>query len=155
MADERFEALFQDNADLVRRYIARRHVGNDVDDLTADVFTLAWEKLDSLPPGFELAWLYRTAWNILSNEHRKVRPIATETVPDTPEPDFADDVIDDVRLKQCWQQLSGKDREVLRLSAWEGLTGRELAHALGLSEGGASAALFRARGRLTELWQTS
>lgn len=152
MTDARFERLFDAHADQVRRYIARRHVGNDVDDLTADVFTLAWEKLATIPEEFELPWLYKTAWYVLTNEHRKVHAIVTDDVPDSPEPDIADSVIEDARLKDCWLQLPGKDREVLRLAAWEGLSGRALAEVLGLSEGGASAALSRARGRLTALW---
>lgn len=152
MSDERFERLFAAHADSVRRYIARRHVGDDVDDLTADVFTIAWEKLATIPSDYELPWLYRTAWNVVANEHRRVRPIAMDVPPDDVEPDLADDVIDDMQLKACWTALSGRDREVLRLAAWEGLNGRELASVLGMSEGGASAALSRARARLHDLW---
>ncbi len=39
----------------------------------------------------------------------------------------------------------------LRL-AWEGLTGEALAEVLGVSRGGADAALSRARARLREIW---
>ncbi|MEI6882422.1 MAG: sigma factor-like helix-turn-helix DNA-binding protein, partial [Bacteroidota bacterium] len=45
------------------------------------------------------------------------------------------------------------DREVLRLVAWEGLSGKELATTLGISEGGAGAALSRARANLRKAWE--
>jgi RNA polymerase sigma-70 factor (ECF subfamily) len=38
------------------------------------------------------------------------------------------------------------------LAAWEGLNGKELAQALGISEGGAGAALSRARANLRKAW---
>ena len=155
MSHEKFEALFLENADLVRRYIARRHIGDDVDDLAAEVFTIAWQRYSTIPDGSELPWLYRTAWNVLANAHRKVVPFATENLPDSGEYDTADIVVADARLQWCWQQLEPRDREVLRLAAWEGLNGRELALALDISEGGASAALSRARTRLRELWDAA
>ena len=155
MSHDKFEAMFTENADLVRRYIARRHIGDDVDDLAAEVFTIAWQRYATIPQGSELPWLYRTAWNVLSNAHRKVVPIVTDTVPDSAETDTADIVVADVRLRWCWERLEPRDREVLRLVAWEGLSGRELAEVLDISEGGASAALSRARARLRELWDES
>jgi DNA-directed RNA polymerase specialized sigma24 family protein len=41
----------------------------------------------------------------------------------------------------------------LRLVAWEGLSGKELASVLGISEGGAGAALSRARANLRKAWE--
>ena len=153
MSHEKFEALFMQNADLVRRYIARRHVGDDVEDLAAEVFTIAWQRFTSIPAGHELPWLYRTAWNVLANAHRKVVPLLVQDGVDTPESDVADTVIASDRLLWCWQQLTPREREVLRLSAWEGMGGSELAATLGISEGGASAALSRARAALRAAWE--
>lgn len=153
MSHEKFEALFTQNADLVRRYIARRHVGDDVDDLAAEVFTIAWQRFSTIPAGHELPWLYRTAWNVLANAHRKVLPLLSADGVDAPEADIADTVIATDRLLACWATLAPREREILRLAAWEGLTGRELAATLGLSEGGASAALSRARMTLRTAWE--
>ncbi len=149
---EKFETLFADNADLVYRYISRRHRGNNVEDMTSDVFTLAWTKLDEIPQGFELAWLYRTAWNVLANAHRKHIDIPTDLDISGVEPDVADDVLTNDKLLHAWNAVGQRDREVLRLAAWEGLNGRELATVLGTSEGGASAALSRARTHLRQAW---
>ena len=56
------------------------------------------------------------------------------------------------QLSKAWKLVPDKDREVLRLAAWEGLNGKELAQALGISEGGAGAALSRARANLRKAW---
>jgi len=149
---EKFENLFSTNADLVHRYISRRHRGSDVEDLTAEVFSLAWVKLDDIPAGFELPWLYRCAWNIVANAHRKHDDIPTDLDISGFEPDIADEVLTNDKLVHAWSAVAQRDREVLRLAAWEGLNGRELAAALGTSEGGASAALSRARSHLRDAW---
>ena len=49
--------------------------------------------------------------------------------------------------------LDARDRQVLVLNAWEGLSGDDLAAVLGISRGGADAALSRARARLREQWE--
>jgi len=48
------------------------------------------------------------------------------------------------------KQLRRDDQEILRLAAWEGLSGAELAVALGCTENAATIRLHRARKRLAE-----
>jgi len=153
VTDLDFDQLYDRHALEVYRYIARRHVGNDAQDLTGDVFLIAFQKLNSIPAGSELPWLYRTAWNVLANAHRKNDPIPTNFDLSEIEPDCADEVITNDQLSRSWKKLPQKDREVLRLAAWEGLSGKELAATLGISEGGAGAALSRARANLRKAWE--
>jgi len=148
-----FEELYERHALEVYRYISRRHIGNDSQDLTSDVFVIAIQKMDSIPTGSELPWLYRTAWNVLANAHRKNEPIPANFDLTEIEPDCADEVIVNDHLSRAWKLVPDKDREVLRLAAWEGLNGKELAQALGISEGGAGAALSRARASLRKAWE--
>ena len=147
-----FDQLYEDHVQLVYRYIVRRHLGNDSQDLTSEVFLIALQKLDVIPQDSELPWLYRTSWNVLANAHRKNEPIPTDFILSEIEPDCADLVIINDQLSQAWKKIPDKDREVLRLTAWEGLTGKELAATLGISEGGAGAALSRARASLRKAW---
>ena len=147
-----FDELYERHALEVYRYIARRHIGNDSQDLTSDVFLIALQKIESIPTGSELPWLYRTAWNVLANAHRKNDQIPTDFVLSEIEPDCADEVITNDQLSRAWEQIPHRDREVLRLGAWEGLSGKQLAEALGISEGGAGAALSRARTSLRKAW---
>lgn len=153
MTDLDFDQLYDRHVHEVYRYIARRHIGNDAQDLTGDVFLIAFQKLNSIPAGSELPWLYRTAWNVLANAHRKNDPIPANFDLTEIEPDCADIVITNDQLNRSWQKLPQKDREVLRLVAWEGLSGKELASVLGISEGGAGAALSRARANLRKAWE--
>jgi RNA polymerase sigma-70 factor (ECF subfamily) len=143
-----FENLFSTHARAVHRYAQRRIASSDVEDVVADVFVIAWRKFDQIPDGFEQAWLFRTAWNVLANRHRKFVEVPFEELPDGPDAgDVAETVIADVTLQRAWQTLSARDREVLRLVAWEGLDGTELSEALGISVSGAGVALSRARER--------
>ena len=147
----RVEAMAREHSVAVHRYLARRHAGSDTDDLVAEVFLVAWRRRDEVPEGAELPWLYRTAWNVLANHRRKGVALPVAEVPEVAsDDDVADRVIDDLALARAWSTLSGRDREVLRLAAWEGLDGRALADALGMTVGGAGAALWRARRRLAE-----
>lgn len=150
---EWFEEVFRAHAPAVHRYFVRRtHVG-EVDDLTAEVFAVAWRRRESVPDGGELPWLYRTAGYLLANHHRKGRPIPVERIPD--EIDHADPghlVVIDESVRLLLESMSTRDRQVLVLNAWEGLDGDGIAAVLGISRGGADAALSRARARLREQW---
>ena len=158
MAGMTLEGLFDAHAVAVRRYLYRRLTGtadpaSTADDLTADVFLIAWQRHDALPEGAELPWLYAVARRVLANNRRRRTEIPVADLGDLDaidESDPAELVTRDAALAAAWQRLSSKDREVLRLSAWEGLNGRDLATALCVSEGGAAAALSRARARLAE-----
>lgn len=143
-----FEALFEAHAVAVHRYVQRRAHPSDVEDIVADVFVIAWRKLEQVPDGYEQPWLFRTAWNVLANRRHKFVELPFDALPDGPEDgDIADTVLEDMTLQQAWLALSARDREVLRLVAWEGLDGRGLADALGISVSGAGVALSRARER--------
>lgn len=151
--DAWFDDLFRLHTTAVFRYFARRAPLDDADDLTADVFATAWRRREVIPSGAELPWLYQTAGYILANHRRKGRPEPVAAVPDEIDSDDpADLAVNDDELKLVLAQLSARDRRILLLHAWEGLDGDELAVALGISRGGADAALSRARARLRLAW---
>ena len=90
---------------------------------------------------------------MLANHRRKGRPVPVGDIPD--EVDDADPAtlaVDDVELRAVLAALSVRDRRILLLHGWEGLGADELAAVLGISRGGADAALSRARSRLREEW---
>ncbi len=151
--DAWFEDLFREHATAVHRYLLRRGAADDAEDLAADVLTVAWRRRAEVPDGHELPWLYRTAGFVLANHRRKARPVPVETLPDEPDPDDpAVLAVRDERVREALARLSARDRQVLLLTAWEGLSGADLALVLGVSRGGADAALSRARSRLREVW---
>jgi RNA polymerase sigma-70 factor (ECF subfamily) len=156
-ADEAwFDRLFRAHAAQLYRYFVRRAARDEADDLTADVFTTAWRRRADVPEGAELAWLYRTAGFVLANHQRKGRPTPvarlTEELDDCDPATLA--LVDD-GVREVLGSLTARDRRILLLHAWEGLDGQQLADVLGITRGGADAALSRARGRLREAWAMS
>lgn len=152
--DAWFEGLYRDHATAVYRYLLRRAPAADAEDLTADVLVTAWRRRDDVPADAVLPWLYRTAGYVLANHRRKIVPLPVEELPeerdDDGDPALAAVADDDVRVALA--ALSERDRQILVLHAWEGLGGAELAQVLGISRGGADAALSRARARLAAAW---
>ena len=148
-----FEDLVRTHTRALHRYLVRRVGIGDADDLAADVLVVAWRRRDDVPDEVPLAWLYRTAGFVVANFRRKGRPIPVGDVPD----DVADDdpavlAVRDDQVREVLQRLSPRDRQIVLLNAWEGLTGDDLAAVLGIGRGGADAALSRARARLAAAW---
>ncbi len=149
--DAWFDALFRAHATAVLRYFLRRGAGDDAQDLTADVLATAWRRRDDVPEGAELPWLYRTAGFVLANHRRKGRPVPVAEIADEAlDDDPSDLALADDEVRTVLAALSPRDRRILVLHAWEGLDGTGLAEVLGISRGGADAALSRARARLRE-----
>lgn len=153
MDDAWFSELFRLHSRAVYRYFVRRAARDDAEDLAADVLAVAWRRRADVPAGAELPWLYRTAGYVLANHRRKGRPIPVGDLPDAMDDDDpATYAVTDERVREALAALSPRDRRILLLNAWEGLSGDALAGALGISRGGADAALSRARSRLREVW---
>lgn len=155
-AEPRFRALFQDAYPALRRYARHRGLsGPDADDLVAEVLAIAWRRLDDVPIDDPLPWLFATARNVWRNGLRRGRRqeelavrLRRSEAPAAPDP--AEHSHDDIR--RALDRLSANDQEVLRLVAWDGLTTRQLASALGCKEAAARVRLHRARQRFaTEL----
>jgi len=151
--EARFRALFEAHYARVRRYAHHRGIaGADADDLVADVFTVAWRRIDDVPGGDALPWLLAVAGNVRRNRARSARRFravlrrlpAPEPAPPPPDPA-------DPALADALAALDPDDRELLRLVAWDGLTSRQLAAVLGCPDGTARSRLHRARRRLAVL----
>jgi RNA polymerase sigma factor (sigma-70 family) len=143
-----FEAAYRRWYPEVYRYV-RRRIGDDVAaDVTAEVFSVAWRRNDVFSRAdFPLAWLYGVARHSVANARRAHRrrlalleKAGLDAAPSHHQPDT--EVLD------ALAGLRQGDREVLMLVAWEGLTGPDLAAALGCSEAAARQRLSRARSRL-------
>lgn len=153
-----FDGFFAQHATSIHRYFVRRAAHTDVEDLAAEVFATAWRRREKIPDGFELPWLYKTASYVLANHRRKptltlISDYSGSEGQTSRSVDPADLVMEDSEMRRVLSRLSARDRTVLMLHAWEGLDGEGMAHALGLTRGGAAAALSRARARLREAWE--
>jgi RNA polymerase sigma-70 factor (ECF subfamily) len=148
-----FETLVRAHTAALHRYLVRRVGPGDADDLAADVLVVAWRRRDDVPDEAPLAWLYRTAGFVVANHRRKGRPVPVGDLPDeVADDDPAVSAVRDEQVRDVLRRLSPRDRQIVLLNAWEGITGDDLAAVLGIGRGGADAALSRARARLAAAW---
>jgi len=155
--DEIFAAAYREHYWAVSRYVARRLRGraDEVEEVVAEVFTVAWRRRADLP-ATPLPWLYGVARNCLANAVRgrgRRRRLVDRLGND--EAAHARHVAagPDAEAPGAWvhealDRLSPADREVLRLAAWEELGADEIAVALGCGSRAAAMRLHRARNRL-------
>jgi RNA polymerase sigma factor (sigma-70 family) len=147
-AEQRFEELYRQYAARVYAYALRRTSTAGADDAVADVFLVAWRRLDDLPPE-PLPWLLGTAHKVLANRRRGERRALAlrDRLASQPRPPAAAPGAFDHRVAAALASLDERDRELLMLVAWEGLSVTEAAEALGVRAGTMAVRLHRARQR--------
>lgn len=70
-SDERFHVLFAEHHRQIHAFCLRRLAIDDANDAAADVFTVAWRRIDDVPDSDEaLHWLYGVARNVVRNHQR-------------------------------------------------------------------------------------
>ncbi|WP_262849232.1 RNA polymerase sigma factor [Mumia quercus] len=156
--EERFRALYSAHFDALLAYAVRRtRHPDDAADLVAETFLVAWRRLDELPTGDESRlWLYVVARHVRSNAERSGRrrerlgERLRQQLTDAFVPDPAVRVTEHAAVRAALQRLGPDDRELLMLSAWEGLEPREIAHVLEISPTAVRTRLSRARRRLRD-----
>jgi len=138
--DERFDQLWQDCSPAVLRYARRRVAPGDVDDVVAETFVVAWRRLDEAPE-FPLPWLLGVARHVCANVRRGGARrealhtrLAQQPVDDgRPGPDAVEDPAASA-AGRALARLGERDRELLTLLAWDGLSTAEAAHALSCTQ---------------------
>ena len=152
---DRFEALFLAHYPAVVRYALRRVGEHAAPEVVSETFLVAWRRLPDVPDN-ALPWLYATARRIAANELRRQRRsrafterLAADRISESGDP--ADAVDTRLRVTAALAGMSERDREVLRLHAWEQLAPADAAHVLGCSTAAYKVRLHRARRRLAAL----
>lgn len=154
--EEEFQRLYRDHVRPVYQYFLRRTDPDVAQDLTAETFMVAWRRLDQVPTGRPLPWLYGVGRNVLRNHQRSQRRAANLLVKlrwsreDRPtEPDRIVVRRDqDQEMIDALVRLRPDDRELLRLAIWEELAYDDIGHILGCS---ANAVAQRRRRALQQL----
>lgn len=126
-----FDALFREHVAGIGSYCRWRSLSiADAEDAVAEVFLVAWRRLDDVPTGYDARlWLYGTARRVLANQARANfrRGKLTAKLSAQPEPvETADDPLA-ARVLEALSALAVADREILLLAEWEGLTPAEIA----------------------------
>ena len=155
--EEDLRNIFSAHYNEVFGFVFRRvSDGVDAEDVVAEVFRIAWQKLDRELPSSEMRdWLLRVAALTLRNQERSARRrqrllerlfrLAQHEVSSQSDPGG------NAVLLHAFGHLRPKDREVLTLIAWDGLTHAEAADLLGLKRNTFEARLSRAKASLRRL----
>lgn len=144
-----FAALFESHFAALLAYARRRTPQlSDAEDVVAETFTVAWRRLDRLPakPDEHLPWLYAVARRVLANQRRGTdrRLRLFERLRWAPAPGS----FPGLDVGSVLDTLHERDREILRLVAWESLTYAEAGVVLGISANAVAIRVHRARERL-------
>ena len=156
---ELFTAIFDRHSGEILRYVHARLGPDLAEDVTAETFLAAFRARQRFDPAVASArpWLYGIAVRQIGKhrraEARRVRLLRSAPL-DRPAEDFGDRSAERVtagqlgpRLAAVLARLPGKDRELLLLIAWAGLSYDETAAALGSTVSAVKSRLHRVRVR--------
>ena len=155
MADdrERFEQLYRENFRAVLRFAAMRIDRERAKDVAAETFLVAWRRLDDVPAE-PRAWLLGVARKVIAGQFRSqtrrdalTRRLEGESTPQT-DRDLGGALADRDEVMAAFMALGERDRETLRLVAWDGLDAADAARVLGVTRLAFAVRLHRARRRL-------
>jgi RNA polymerase sigma-70 factor (ECF subfamily) len=151
-----FEQLFRDTRTDLLAYILRRsRNAEDAADVLAETYLIAWQKLDRVPKDERARlWLFGVARNLLmkgASRHRSGNALVERLAAELRSADPAHFPVEDERrdaLRTVLAALPVRDREILTMTAWEGLTPKQIAVVMGTSANIIRVRLHRARTRL-------
>lgn len=157
---ERFTPVFDRHFDAVHAYLARRAGTEAADELSAEVFCIAFERRHTFDTHHDDArpWLFGIAGRLLQRRwrtgERRIRAIdrlsGTTSIAsngsEVSERVEGEEVAAAIAL--ALDELPDDDRETLLLFAWERLTYDRIAEALNIPVGTVRSRISRARGRL-------
>jgi RNA polymerase sigma-70 factor (ECF subfamily) len=151
---QRFDALFEAHKIDIASYCSwRTGSRGDAEDALAEVFLVAWRKIDLVPEGDGArAWLYATARKVTANSRRsgRRRDALVERV--SRQRPFENALsAEAAAVHDALAMLSEQDL----LVEWEGLRPAELGEVLGCQEVTARGRLHRARSRFREAFEST
>ncbi|GAA3762829.1 RNA polymerase sigma factor [Salinactinospora qingdaonensis] len=158
--EQEFTAVYASHYEDVLRYAVRRVGPDQVADIAAETFAVAWRRLEKVPLQQPLPWLYAVARNMVSNVARRdqrrgevLTPMDGPAAPRSSHPDHAESVIRRQATLHAFQGLREDEKELVMLIAWEGLDMPSVAKVLDCSAAAAYIRLHRARKRLERLME--
>ncbi len=155
--DKRLTRLYEKHGRAVRAYCLRRVGDDEASDAVAEVFAVAWRRIDDVPGDeMDLPWLYGVARRVVSSHHRSrerrlrlAHKLSGVRALTPIQPDWqVVQRFDYHQVHRALEQMRERDREVLLLAAWEELSHGQIAVVLGCSSQAASQRIHRAKQRL-------
>jgi RNA polymerase sigma factor (sigma-70 family) len=146
---QRLERLYKSSRDDVYAYVASV-LGDQsaAEDVTALAFERAFRRRGLFDPrrGSERAWLFGIARNAALDELRRRKRNAAQVesrAPEEAEPARVEAVLHRTTLQDALAGLTPRERELIALKFHAGLSNREIARVLGVSESNAGTLLHR------------
>jgi RNA polymerase sigma factor (sigma-70 family) len=158
-----FSAFFEAHERRLRAFALRR-MRDPVaaDDLVASVMEIAWTKFEEVEEASAFGWLCGVAIRVQANDARvrRRRQVNLERlVAEAETRSLAANLDAESLLPEQREAIEGalgrigpEDREILRLTVWDGLNDEELAAALGINAAAARKRLSRARRRFRDAY---
>lgn len=149
-----FSLAFTGNFADICKFVANRSNALDVEAIVGEAFLVAWKRWPNRPQRDDeiRPWLFGIARNVMRSSGRHERVRVRLEGPAIAHQDWLNDGLDrlesDMVLSTALAAMSGDDREIILLVAWEDLDSSGLAIALGISKTAARVRLHRARKRL-------
>jgi RNA polymerase sigma-70 factor (ECF subfamily) len=135
--ESRFDALYSAYSGEVLKYALRQDIDlADAEDVVVETFVVCWRRLDEVPAA-ALPWLLGVARRVVANQRRGAkrrhalyrRMVRAILVP----PSRTTDSADRLDLESALAALNDRDREIISLVVWHGLTHEEAAEVIGCS----------------------
>jgi RNA polymerase sigma-70 factor, ECF subfamily len=152
MDEATFRALYEQTSRPLFSYLLRVSGRRDLaEDLLQEAYCrILSSKLPPLDETQRRSYLFRTATNLLRDSWRrhKEHPLPDdlpEVAASGPHPNLR------IGMRQAFQELKDRDRQLLWLAYVEGSSHKEIADATGLKAGSIRLLLFRARRKLADL----
>jgi RNA polymerase sigma-70 factor, ECF subfamily len=142
-----FEALYRESRDDVYAYVAGLlRDRSAAEEVTSQAFERAWRKRKQIDQkrGTPRAWLFGIARNAALDElRRRKRIVEPESDASAPAVNPADAAIDRAVLQQAVDKLDGRERELVALKFFAGLSNAEIATVIRTSETNAGTRVHR------------
>ena len=131
------------------------------EDITQTVFMKTWQNIETWKAGQAklITWMRRVTTNACLDQLRKKKPIYSDVIPDIE--DTADTPFDTLSrqnqsdvIRAALQELSERQRAAVTLSYYQGLSQREGAAAMDITEGAYESLLVRGRKTLKTILKT-
>jgi len=152
-----FEQLVRETRhDLLAYAMRRTSSAEDAADALSETYLIAWRKLEKIPPGDNARlWLFGVAANVLRRgveRHRSSEALIERLLSEPQDSVQVESLEREDRTSRALRaglaSLAASDREILTLTAWEGLTPKQIAVVIGLPTNVIRVRLHRARSRL-------
>lgn len=153
-SQQRFTEMYQAYYPRVYAYLVSRAGRQLADEAASQTFLVAWRRFGEVPAD-QLPWLLGVARNVLRESYRAasraealVEELHRWADSEHRAADVAEQVVARAETLRALAELPDRDREVLTLVAWQGLTAGQAAKVLGCSKAAFFVRLHRARRRL-------